>query len=69
VLTKEFPNSATINQFDQSLASSNSNTQTYQVLAVGLGILAAALAVFAAFRGRSKTQAAKPQNTEQKRNQ
>jgi len=61
--------STTINQLNQQIASSNSNTQTYQVLAVGLGILAAALAVFATFRGRSKPQAAKPQSTEQKRNQ
>jgi len=60
--------SMTINQLNQQIASSNSNTQTYQVLAVGLGILAAVLAVFAAFRGRSKPQAAKSQSPEQKKN-
>jgi hypothetical protein len=58
----------TINQLNQQLASSNSNTQTYQLLAVGLGILVIALAVFAAFRGRSKTQVVEPQTKERKGN-
>jgi hypothetical protein len=61
--------SMTINQLNQQIASSSSNTQTYQVLAIGLGILAAAFAGIAAFRGRSKPQTAKQQSTEQKRNQ
>jgi hypothetical protein len=56
--------SSTINQLNQQLASSNSSTNTYQTLAVGLGILAIVLAVVAALRGRTKPQAPKLQNTE-----
>lgn len=58
--------STTINQLNEQLASSQRNTQTYQALALGLGILAVAFAVFSAFRGRSRPQASKSQGNEQK---
>lgn len=61
--------STTISQLNQQVASSSSNTQTYQGLAIGLGVLAAAFAGIAAFRGRSRPQAAKPQSAEPKRTQ
>jgi len=64
--------SVSINQLNQQLAASKSSAQDYETLAVGLGILAvifAALAIFAAFRGRSKPQAATSQSKEQEGNQ
>jgi hypothetical protein len=61
--------STTISQLNQQLASSNSSSQTYQTLAIGLGILAAALAIVAAFRGRSRPHTIKSQDVEQKENQ
>lgn len=61
--------SATINQLNQRLASSSNTTQTYQGLAVVLGVLAAVFAGIAAFRGRSKQQVIKSETTETKRTQ
>lgn len=45
---------ATINKLNQQLASANGMAQTYQLVALGLGILAAVLAVFAVYESRTR---------------
>jgi hypothetical protein len=44
----------TISQLNQQLASANAMTQTYQLVALGLGILAVVLAVFAIYQWSTK---------------
>ena len=45
---------ATINQLNQQLASANGMAHTYQLVALGLGILVLVLAVFAVYQWRTK---------------
>lgn len=45
---------ATINQLNQQLASANGMAHTYQLVALGVGILALVLAVFAVYQWRTK---------------
>ena len=54
---------ATINQLNQQLASANRMTQSYQLLALGFGILAVVLAVFGIYQWRAKEKTRKAAET------
>jgi hypothetical protein len=54
---------ATINQLNQQLASVSRTTETYQLLALGLGVLAVILAVFSIYEWKTKQKTRKTGET------